>query len=331
VVNGIYQFHRRLNATTAASLYQDLNYRVPQASTLSVNLLIGNSSALPKTISLHVRNPSTWTGAISCVFSLPPNVPLQPYTMWAVTPTSWTGLRFEIIGESADGVPNYLIDRVRLSYIPTGKPADQANCLFPAPGAPTILTPLANSIQGKPTVIDLAPGGSNLRPNYNPAYQVQVSASADFATVVYDNGSALAITPQITFIPPADGLYYVRARQFDGIDRYSAWSASVPFKVVILPGTPVLIGPIGPIDTVTTFTWQASSDTMRYIVTVVNLNGELVGRAVLLAADCPTTTCSVTIPTFVPAAGVSYNWQVTARNANGRTKSPRSTFTYVTP
>ncbi|HEX2620587.1 MAG TPA: SpoIID/LytB domain-containing protein, partial [Phototrophicaceae bacterium] len=238
VVDGVFQFNRKVGSTNPATLYQDLNVRVPAETPMKVNLLLGNSSDVEKVVTVHLHDSDNWENAISCEFTLYPGLPMQKYIMYGSNPTAWVGMRVEITGETDDGLPSYLVDKVKAMYKPGGQPFDVPACDAPRPGKPVIITPVAGSTYGKNVLVKLTPGESNERPGYDPAYQVQVSTDSTFEDLVFDNVDELSDTPQLTVVLP-DGDYYLRARQFDGVDRYSRWAKPVAFHVVVMPGIPV--------------------------------------------------------------------------------------------
>lgn len=328
VNNGVFQFYRKVESNNPAVLYQDLNFRVPKGTPLRINLKLQNTSAVEKIVTVHLHSSSTWDDAISCEFTLEPGLPMQKYMVYGDTPAGWVGMRLEVHGESADGLPAYQIDKVKAVYKTKGQPEDVPACAAPMPGKPTILTPLAGTQQGKNVNVSVLPGASNLRPGYSAAYHVQVSTTADFKTKVYDNAEELATSASFSVALP-DGGYYLRARQFDGIDRYSPWSKPVAFSVMALPSQPVLLAPAGEVSGENLeFVWQRGEDTTTYKVTFKDSLGGKLGKYIFDPANCGETTCTLSVAatglTFEP--GTAYKWRVVAKNGKGKTKSAVQPF-----
>lgn len=324
VIDGVYQFHRKAESNNPATIYQDYNVRVPKDTTMMVKLQLGNSGSEAKTIRVHLHRPETWTGAQTCEFVIPPGLPMQKYAVYLKNPAGWVGLRLEIQGMTDDDQPAYLLDKVKLKYRTKGKPADVPACAAPMPGRPTVHSPAQDATYGKHLIVTLFEGESNLRPGYSPAYHVQVSRTADFTSLVFDNGAAPSEEQNIR-VTLGDGQYYLRARQFDGVDRYSKFTKPVSFRVVVLPGEPVLTSPIGTVSAVTAFTWTDGGDAATFKVVVKDAAGNKVGKVKLTPAEaqCSSGTCTVTAASMgaVFTSGQSYTWKLVAKNPNGKAKA----------
>jgi hypothetical protein len=333
VVDGVFQFHRKAGSSNPATLYQDYNLRVPKDTTLMVKLKLGNNGPTAKTIRVHLHRPETWDGAQTCEFVIPSGLPMQKYAVYVQNPAGWVGMRLEIQGITADDAPAYLLDSVKLTYRTKGKPFDVPNCAAPNPGRPTIYNPVQDGTYGKSLIVTLFEGESNLRPGYSPAYHVQVSRTESFSSFVFDNIANPSEEQNIRIIL-GDGQYYLRARQFDGVDRYSRYTKPVSFNVIVLPGKPTPAAPVGTVDSVTAFTWADGGDATTFKLKVEDAAANIVLAKVSLPADevtCTAGYCTVT-PTalgldpagFVP--GRSYTWKVIAKNSNGKAKSESATF-----
>jgi hypothetical protein len=331
VVDGVYRFHRKVGSANPAAVYQDLNYRVPKDTPMRVSLLLGNSSAVEKTIEVHLRHANTWDGAVSCTFTLLPNLPMQKYSVYASNASAWVGVRLEVQGKSDDGQPAYLMDKVKVLFSPKGKPNDVPACDAPRPGKPSILSPVAGATYGKDVPVLLAEGASNLRPGYSPAYQVQVSVVSDFSSILYDNDGNLSTSPSFP-VRLSDGAYYLRVRQSDGIDRFSRWTKGVMFNVLVLPDTPQIIAPSGVASANgLAFQWAKSADTDEYKLSLRDAAGNKLASAKYTPAVCTGGTCSVPA-SALPVSftiGQSYQWRMSAKNANGKAKSAWVAFTLV--
>jgi hypothetical protein len=333
VVDGVFQFYRKAGSNNPATIYQDYNLRVPKDTTMMVKLTLGNSSTTSKTIRVHLHRPETWTGAQTCEFVIPPGLPMQKYAMYVQNPAGWVGMRLEIQGMTADDAPAYLLDGVKLKYRTKGKAFDVPACAAPMPGRPTVYNPVEDGTYGKHTIVTLFEGESNLRPGYSPAYHVQISRTESFSSMVFDN-LANPSEEQNIRVTLGDGQYYLRARQFDGVDRYSRFTKPVSFNVIVLPGKPVLTAPVGTVDAVTAFTWTDGGDATSFKLKVEDVAVDAVIAKVSLTAD--EVTCTAGVCTVEPAAlGIdpagfvpdrSYTWKAIAKNANGKAKSESATF-----
>ncbi len=323
VADGVYRFQRKAGSTNPATIYQDYNVRVPKDTPMMVKLKIGNNGPTPKTIRVHLHRPESWVGAQTCEFVIPPGLPMQKYAVYLQNPDGWVGLRLEIQGMTDDGVPAYLLDGIKLKYRTKGKPADVPACAAPMPKRPTVYNPAQDKSYGKHLIVTLFEGESNLRPGYSPAYHVQVSRTADFSSLVFDNGAAPSVEQNIR-VTLHDGQFYLRARQFDGVDRYSKFTKPVSFRVAVLPGEPTPINPVGTVSAPTAFTWTDGGDTSTFKVVVKDTAGNKLGKVKLTPAEatCSTGTCTVTTAQVgaVFTSGQSYTWKLVAKNPNGKAK-----------
>ncbi len=336
VVEGAFSFYRQGGSQSGAVIYQDVNTSIPAQTPLRLKVRLGNTSAVTKTISVHLHASDSWVGAISCAFTLPPHTPLQNYMVWGAPETAWEALRVELIAESADGLAAYLVDKVKAVYVLEGKPDHLLDCEAPRPGVPVITAPVASSQQDNPFTVTLTPGASNLRPGYADSFQVQVSTTDTFGTTVFDNDGALADNPTVSVTLP-NGTYYVRARQFDGLDRYSHWSAPVMFTVKGIPGQPTLLTPQDntsfDVNTLT-FTWSQTVNTAVYKLRLYTAEGTLLTVETFpLAERCAEGTCSGTLslPATTFTDGASYTWDVQAKQGKKKTRSLKFTFTANLP
>src|SRR5690606_27798651 len=173
------------------------------------------------------------------------------------------------------------------------------------PGKPQIVTPAANGAYRTDFSVQMTAGKSNHAIGYDPAFHVQIDDSTDFSSPIFDNGAALADQPEIPVSLPG-GTLYIRARQFDGIDRFSAWTAAVQFNTDPLPDKPVLNGPIGDVPAgEQSFVWSDGLQTVKFQLVVKNRSGKLLAKVNYK----PTTTVCAADLCSVPLTSLPVNWK----------------------
>jgi hypothetical protein len=324
-------FHRATAASGTTRLRQDMPGQLSANSPLKLVIRIGNTSAVSKQFTARIMSmDGTQTGGV-CTFSLPPNTPVLNHVVWGKNATAWNGLRVDITADSADSLAAYQIEKVRLDYRPNGD-ATSTPCVPPLPGKPIISAPVLNAIVGSPVNVALQPGKTNYRPGYSESFRIQVDDSADFSSPFFDNAATLSLS---TVIPVnlSAGAWYVRAQQFDGIDRYSNWTAGVRFVVADVPSAPALIAPSGEIPAQgQAFIWQATVDAANYKL-LVKHNGLTVGKVKATPAELAcTATCSLPFSALPSplTSGLVYSWKVKAINPTGKATSAPLIFTLVT-
>lgn len=325
---GMYRFHRTANSGDPAVLLQDINYEVATRTPIQITLQLGNSSNSTKQVSVHLHDTDHWDGVLSCAFTLYPGSPPLDFSLKGVTTEDFHAVRLEIIAETADGKPSYLVDNVTLKALDSDFAEGEAGCVEPVPGVPTVSTPTVDQRVHNQFNLVVKPGQSNYRPGYNAQFRVQINTKKSFATPLYDNESALATATSIP-LTLEDGIYFVRVKQFDGIDRFGKWGAPVRFTVLTFPGKPTLVAPIDSVDGRNlTFSWIPSTDTDEYVLKIYNSSNVQIITKKLLAGACA-ATCS--IPASVLSKpledNVLYRWQVMARNSEANKNSVRKNFT----
>lgn len=330
VLSGVFNFYRGTGTTNPAVLRQDIPVIVSANSKLKLVVKLGNSSAQAKSLRVRIQRADGSVTAANCTFNIPPNSPPVKHTVWAVTPAGWGGVRVELSGMSDDGLAAYLIDDVTLKYQPTGNAS--VPCIVPLPGKPAILSPLAGLSYGLDVTVLVAEGKSNYVEGYDAAFQIQIDNSAAFDSPQFDNAGNLAQDPLIPVTLPT-GRWYLRARQFDGVDRFSKWTKTVSFLTINLPDTPTLIAPIGDVPASgQSLIWTAAGGVDLYKVVIKNPAGAAVykSKQAPLAFNC-SATCVVPLDSLgvVWQTGVAYNWKVNAFNENGKVKSAPTVFTLV--
>lgn len=330
VVNGVFNFYRGMSGG-AAVLRQDVAALVPASARMKVKLKLGNSSATPKQVTVRLLRPDGGASAATCTFTLPPNAPKQKYLIWGRTPAAWNGVRLEIAGETADNTPAYLVDGVNLTYQPAAAEPEMP-CQPPLPGKPVITAPSAGLTYGLEITVNITPGKTNHVAGYSPAFHVQIDDNANFGSPIFDNASELSAEPSVPVTLPS-GTWHLRVRQFDGVDRYSKWSASLRFTTRELPQVPTLITPSGdvPADG-QSFIWTASASTTLYKLKIFRPNNPkvLVRKIHPEQAGC-TTICTYALD----AVGINwltnetYTWRVVGKNAEGKAKSDKIQFSLI--
>lgn len=329
VSNGTLSFYR--NASGNALIRQEAGVLISPNSQLQMQVLLGNTSAVPKQVTARIMRGDGGATAGECTFTLDPNTPLMKHIVWGITPSAWSGVRVQLTAESADGAPAYLVDKVKLLYKPSSVPP--ALCVAPPPGKPKIVTPVSGTMYENDLTVVLTEGAGNFRTGYDAAFHIQIDNNSDFSSPHFDNGADLADLPELSLYLPGK-TWYIRARQFDGIDRYSAWTGAVQFMTDPLPDKPVANAPIGdvPADG-QNFVWTVGLQTDRYQLVVKNKKGKMLAKVnfVLPSASCDASVCTVPVAS-VPVnwkMGKPYTWLVKAINTSGKTKSPKAVFRLI--
>lgn len=325
---GVYRFHRAANSADPAVLLQDITYEVATGTPLHITLQLGNSSNTAKQISVHVHDTDHWDGVLSCAFTLYPGSPPLNYALKGVTTEDFHAVRLEISAETADGKPSYLVDNVTLKALTTDFADGEAGCIEPVPGIPTVTTPTADQKVHNSFNLIVKPGLSNFRPGYNAQFRVQVNTKQSFTTPLYDNENALATTTSIP-LTLEDGTYYVRVKQFDGIDRFGKWGVPLRFNVLTFPGKPTLVAPTGDVDgRDLAFSWQPTTDTDEYVLKIYNAGNVQIINKKLSAVACA-ATCSIPLTSLSTPLedNTLYRWKVMARNSEANKNSVRKAFT----
>ena|GEM_PF-1018033 len=94
-------------------------YAVAPNSVMEVQIALGNNSSVTKTVDVDLRNYATWTGSISCTFTIQPNTPLHNFIVRAKTDgATWNGLSFELFVAQRDGIPDVSVYNASVQYRP---------------------------------------------------------------------------------------------------------------------------------------------------------------------------------------------------------------------
>ena len=145
--DGLLYFKRRSDSPYGAGVYQDIDAVAAAGSAFEVTADLGNSSSVDKQITLNLRNPNLWTGALSCPFTIPAYSNPQTYRLIGDLPGDWDNTRFEIDVGSADGQPDLILDNVSVVYRPDLQPAGvECSVVDPTPATVLWLGPSYNGL-----------------------------------------------------------------------------------------------------------------------------------------------------------------------------------------
>lgn len=331
VTDGKFKFHRSADGTQPAAVFQDANVIVSANSPLKFSVKLGNPSAVSKSVRVRIRPIETNTGGTECTFTLAAGAPSLAYSVVGVNPAAWVGARVVISVLTADGMDGVTVDDATLKLVPTQDTS--VPCISPRPGKPIMTAPVNLQALRSPFVVSLTEGATNFVEGYSPSWQVQVDNQSDFSSPFYDNAASLSTETNIT-VAVSSGTWYVRARQYDGVGSFSAWTPKVTVSVSQLPAAPVQLAPIG--DAVAggqSFVWQTSNLAGRYTLIVKDAAGVIVLKQSKLVSDwgCSTSSCAVALDSLgvTFASGVPYSWRVVAINHSGKGMSPFKTFTLI--
>jgi len=133
---------RRSASPYWAGVYQDIDAVAASGSPFEVSADLGNSSSVDKQVTLNLRNPNLWTGALSCPFTIPANSNPKTYRLAGALPGDWENTRFEIDVGSADGQPDLILDNAAVVYRPDLQPAGvECSAVDPTPAVMLWLGP----------------------------------------------------------------------------------------------------------------------------------------------------------------------------------------------
>jgi len=331
ISNGVFKFHRAVAGDQPAMVYQDANVIVSAGSPLKFTVKLGNPSPVVKTVRLRIRAIETMTGATECTFTLAAGAPLLAYSMVGVNPSAWMGVRVVISVMTADGLDGVQVDDTRLKFVPTVDTS--VPCLTPRPGKPMMTAPLAAQAVRSPFVVRLTAGASNFVEGYSPSWQVQVDNNSDFSSPFYDNAASLSLEPTLS-VAVGTGIWNVRARQYDGVGKFSLWTSSISVSVSQLPAAPVQIAPIADAAAVgQSFVWGVSNLASIYRLIVKDAAGVVILKQAKTPAEwgCTSGSCAVALDSLgvTFSTGVPYSWRIVAQNPSGKGMSPFKAFTLI--
>ncbi|HRL10566.1 MAG TPA: SpoIID/LytB domain-containing protein [Aggregatilineales bacterium] len=333
IYDGALGFFRSASGFDPAVVYQDIDYQVYLDSVMEVAFTLANTSSATKTVNVHLHDVDGWTGAISCQFQIPPNMPALPYTMFGTTSTYWRAIRLELAVDSADGLAFQLFDDVSVRYLPNASPT--FGCNEPKPLAPRITAPANGTLHPTNFRLTLQEGASTNLPGQQTLYWLQIATAPDFdyARVVFDNSGALnpATSYNVTLSP---GEYFLRARQFDGDGRRSVWSPVNAISVRAYPTAPVAQLPQGWLEgDALAFVWQPGENVTQYVLIVQNADGIVLYKRAMPPEffNCDAALCGITAQEMglmpILQDEHEYRWRVQARNPYARANAPWITFT----
>ena len=200
------------------------------------------------------------------------------------------------------GVPGGTANRLLYALIAGGPPP-------PPPAAPTLIAPADGStgVSTSPTFSWNASSGAT-------SYELQVSASPTFATLVSDQPGLSGTTAGVSGLAGST-IYYWRVNATNA-GGTSGWSATFSFTTGAgsPPAAPSLASPANGLTGVSrtpTLSWNASAGASSYHVQVSTTST----FTALVYDQSGVTGTSVTLPQL--GSRVTYYWQVNATNTNG--------------
>lgn len=116
---------------------QNLRYQPPAGSKLEATVQLGNTSGKPKMVSLHLMEWPNNATRQWCVFIVPPNTPLQNYTMQTVTTADWSNIDVQLFVEDF-GEQWLQVDNLNVQHKPNAN-ITALNCDSPLPANTTLL------------------------------------------------------------------------------------------------------------------------------------------------------------------------------------------------
>ncbi len=149
----------RTAANSGGAISQDRSYRLGALQTIAVELMLGNASAVPKTVRVVVRPGNSTSGQIECTYVVAPFAPMALYRILGQTGSTWSGNRttFALTLVEADNQPSLLLDNVAVRHVP-GISVSGVNCFDNTPPTATV----APSITPTPTLFPSATSTSVL-------------------------------------------------------------------------------------------------------------------------------------------------------------------------
>lgn len=132
IQNGVFEFYRQPGSQQVV-LIQNTGVALPSHTGLEVKLDLGNASPNRKRVSVLIHD-STFSDLQICSFWLPPNSPLQLYTMQGRTSQAWLNASLSIYANTADGEGWYQVDNAIMTQMLTPPPN---TTLCSDPNAPT--------------------------------------------------------------------------------------------------------------------------------------------------------------------------------------------------
>jgi murein DD-endopeptidase MepM/ murein hydrolase activator NlpD len=209
----------------------------------------------------------------------------------------------------ASGTASGWVDFYITSLSGSGSYQIRLNSGIPDPGVPTLTTPTSN--QQVPNQFNVIIKAGTLNGRGTPDWHVQIDNDSGFTSPVFDNSAAWSKSTTISVNIPTNGTYYIRVRQGDGINRASAFTTPITFKVQsLLPPPPTLISPSHrshTTDTSPTFTWAPVSGATAYRIRIYQDTG-------FDQRSLVTGTTNYT-PAFLSPG--KYTWRVRTKNSAG--------------
>jgi DNA-binding beta-propeller fold protein YncE len=194
VTDGVFQFYR--NGTQAVA-FQETGLPLPAGAPVQAQFEIGNSDNVRKRISVLFHD-SDFADLSVCTFFLPPNAPLQTYTMRSHTTKAWGSATVSFYA-ATNGTNNggfYRLDNLSVEYTPANS-ATETRCVDPlvpaAPGGAAGPDLLTNG--GFGSAINTGPG------NWNTFGQIQGQVTGGVFEFIKLAGTPAGVLLQATAQP----------------------------------------------------------------------------------------------------------------------------------
>jgi endoglucanase len=115
--NGILSFYELSGGVNPATITQNVGYPVPANSPMWLTFQMGNSSSVPKQVTVQMTNESG-TDAIQCTFTVAHNTVLATRTITGLTSVDWASSQVQFISLDPDGLNGVRLDNVDMRYRP---------------------------------------------------------------------------------------------------------------------------------------------------------------------------------------------------------------------
>lgn len=192
-----------------------------------------------------------------------------------------------------------------------------------APETPVLSSPIASEVN-----IDLSPLLSWNSSEFSASYQVQVSTTSNFSSLLIDETAGETTSLQVSGLT-GDNIYFWRVRAMNSIgisDWSSVWSFTTTTATVPLPDIPNLLSPVNSgmgVATNPTLSWNASDNATTYRVQV-SMNQDFSSTLI-----DETNVAGISFSFTGLSNNNLYYWRVQSENSSGT--SPWSdTWSFVT-
>jgi aryl-phospho-beta-D-glucosidase BglC (GH1 family) len=117
LLNGVLSFYELSGGVNPATITQNVGYPVPANSPMRLTFLMGNSSSVPKQVTVQMTNESG-TDSIQCTFTVAHNTVLATRTITGLTSVDWASSQVQFISLDPDGLNGVRLDTVDMRYRP---------------------------------------------------------------------------------------------------------------------------------------------------------------------------------------------------------------------